>query len=92
MKQQIQKIVESIFSLSLIIAILGGGVIFCMFIVGLITGGPTGEDLAVKASKVVMPYFIRSAAIAMTCGLISFYVTGKHTLSLDEEEKEAAKN
>ncbi|HLS52340.1 MAG TPA: hypothetical protein VK031_00065 [Tissierellaceae bacterium] len=92
MRKQIQKIVESIFSLSLIIAILGGGVIFCMFIIGIIIGGSTGESLAVSASKVVMPYFIRSAAIAVLCGLISFYTTGKHTLSLDEEEKELAEN
>lgn len=92
MRKQIQKIVESIFSLSLIIAILGGGVIFTMFVIGIIVGGSTGESLAVSASSVVMPYFIRAAAIAMFCGLISFYITGQHTLSLEEEEKETIKN
>lgn len=86
MKENIQKVVESIFSISLMISILGGGIVFLMFIIGIIIGGGTGEALAVKASKGVMPYFIRTATIAVLCGLISFYVTGKHTLSLEDEK------
>ncbi len=85
MKENLNRIIEGIFSISIIIAILGGGIIFCMFVLGLIVGGARGELLAVKASKEVMPYFIRSAAVAVLCGLASFYLTGKHSLSLDEE-------
>lgn len=86
MKEKFGKIIESIFSITLMIAIIGGGVIFCMFIIALIMGGTSGESLATNASKVVMPYFIRLASIAVLCGLISFYIKGKHTLSLNEEE------
>lgn len=91
MKAKLQKIIEALFSISLIIAILGGGIVFCMFIVAIIMGGASGEAMATSASKVIMPYFIRSASIAVLCGLISFYATGKHALSL-EEEKELAEN
>lgn len=86
MKIKIQKIVDSIFSISLIIAILGGGVIFAMFIIALIIGGPSGEAMATSASKVVMPYFIRIASLSVLCGLISMYATGKHPLSLNEDD------
>ena len=86
MKKKLEKSMESIFSITLMVAILGGGVIFCMFIIALIMGGASGESLATSASKVVMPYFIRLASIAVLSGLISFYTKGKHTLSLNEEE------
>lgn len=85
MKVKIQKIVDSIFSVSLITAILGGGIIFVMFMMALIIGGPSGEALATNASKVIMPYFIRIASLSVLCGLISIYISGKHPLSLEED-------
>lgn len=85
MKVKIQEIADSIFSISLIVAILGGGVIFIMFMVAMILGGASGEALATNAKNVVMPYFIRAAAVAVLCGLASIYATGKHPLSLEEE-------
>lgn len=85
MREDINKVFETIFSISLIIAILGGGIIFLMFILAIIIGGGTGEVLATKASKEIMPYFIRSASIAITCGLLSFYISGDHALSLKEK-------
>ncbi|MEW8973666.1 MAG: hypothetical protein AB2375_05665 [Tissierellaceae bacterium] len=88
MREKLEKSVRSIFSITLIIAILGGGVIFFMFIVALIMGGTLGESLATNASKIIMPYFIRFASISVLAGLVSFYITGEHTLSLNEEEKQ----
>jgi hypothetical protein len=88
MREKLEKSVRSIFSITLIIAILGGGVIFFMFIVALIMGGTLGESLATNASKIIMPYFIRFASISVLSGLVSFYITGEHTLSLNEEEKQ----
>lgn len=85
MKEKRGKIIESIFSIALVIAITGGGVIFCMFMIALVIGGSTAESIATSASKIVMPYFIRSASIAVLCGLISFYISGNHTLSLDDK-------
>lgn len=92
MKEKIQNIINAVFSFFIIIAILGGGIIFCMFIIALIIGGDTGASLSSSASKVVMPYFIRAASIAVLAGLVSFYITGQHALSLEEENKELAKN
>lgn len=86
MKAKTKQITKSVFSISIILAILGGGVIFCIFMIALIIGGVLGELLAINASKVIMPYFIRVASIAVLFGLISFYITGKHTLSLEEKE------
>ena len=85
MKAKLQKIVDSIFSVCLITAILGGGIIFVMFVIALIMGGSSGEALASNASKVIMPYFIRIASLSVLCGLISIYISGKHPLSLEED-------
>lgn len=86
MKEKLERIVESIFSISLIIAILGGGIIFCMFLIAIIIGGESGEVIAVNASKKVMPHFIRLSSIAILCGLIKTYIHGEHTLALEENE------
>lgn len=84
MKKKIESIVEAIFSLSLIIALIGGGIIFLMFIAALIMGGATGEMIAVGASESVMPYFIRAASISILSGLIYVYVSGEHALSMKD--------
>lgn len=88
MKEKLQSVISAVFSLFIIIAILGGGIVFCMFVIALIIGGDVGASLASNASKVVMPYFIRSASIAVLAGLVSFYITKEHALSLEENGKE----
>lgn len=85
MKKKIEILIENIFSLSLIIAILGGGIIFSMFVIGLIIGGNNGELLAVNASTKVMPYFIRLASVAVFSGLIWTYMNGRHSLSMEDK-------
>ncbi|OLS03206.1 hypothetical protein [Tissierella creatinophila] len=85
MKKKLETFIENIFSLSLIIAILGGGVIFLMFVIGLIIGGTKGEILAVNAAIKIMPYFIRLASIAVLSGLIWTYINGKHSLSMEDK-------
>lgn len=86
MRDKLDKILKAIFSIFLIIAILGGGVVFAMFVIALIIGGEMATNLATSAQKAVMPYFIKSAAIAVLAGLISLYNSQTHTLSLKEEE------
>lgn len=84
MKKKIEDIVESIFSLSLIIAIVGGGIIFLMFVAALIMGGASGEMIAVSASETIMPFFIRSASISILFGLIYVYISGEHALTMKD--------
>lgn len=84
MKNKIENLLETVFSISLMIAIFGGGIVFLMFIAALIIGGDSGGSLAVNASKSIMPYFIRLAAIAVLSGLIKIYIRGEHELSLQD--------
>lgn len=86
MKRKLGSVIRAIFSIFIIIAILGGGVVFVMFIVALVIGGDIGASIAINAKDTVMPYFIRSASIAVLAGLIFSYGTGRHSLSLGEEE------
>lgn len=84
MKKKIEDVVEAIFSLSLIIAIIGGGIIFLMFVLALIIGGTRGEIIAVSASGTVMPYFIRAASISILSGLIYIYLNNEHALTMKD--------
>lgn len=85
--QSLNEFLKTIFSIFLLIAITGGAIVFFMFVIALIAGGSTGANLATSASGTVMPYFIKSAAIAMFAGLFSLYVSKSHQLSLGEENK-----
>lgn len=82
MKEKIDRVLRRLFSLFLVMAMLGGGIIFIMFLVALIVGGDLGESIAISARGTIMPFFIRSASISVLVGLISLYITGKHGLSL----------
>lgn len=84
MKKNVDNILSSIFSILILIAVLGGGIIFIMFVFALIIGGSSGEVLAVNAKNIVMPIFIRTAALAILSGLISSYLVGNHSLSIDD--------
>ena len=86
MREKIQKITRSLFSLIIILAIAGGGVVFIMFILGIIIGGSTGNSLALSARNTVMPLFIRSAAIGVLMGLINYYASGNHALTMDDND------
>ena len=85
MKEKIHNIVSTICSLFIVIAIFGGGLVFAMFFVAIIIGGETGQQIAINAKDIVMPYFIRSASIGVLAGLISFYVSGDHALSFHKD-------
>lgn len=80
--KRIENILLSIFSMGIIIAIAGGALIFLLFLTGLILGGDTAIYLSNLASKTLMPYFIKSGAIGVFAGLLTFYIHGKHELSI----------
>lgn len=87
MKEKTQNIINRLFSLLITISIFGGGVIFLMYLIALIFGGNIGAKLATSASDIIMPHFIRIAAIAILFGLVSIYSNGIHSLSLKKPNK-----
>lgn len=84
MKKNIEKFLKATFSLALITAILGGGLIFLLFLVSLIMGGAGGESLATSAANDIMPIFIRLASVAILSGLAWIYLKGQHSLSMKD--------
>lgn len=82
MKDKFQEVIKSVFSISGMIAMIGGFIVFLLFCIALIIGDKTGGNLAVFTNKVIMPYFIRSATVATLAGLILAYSTGDHALTL----------
>ncbi len=87
MKNNFENLLSSLFSFFILIAILGGGIIFLLFLVALLLGGETGANLAISTSTTIMPYFIKSATIAVLAGLVSMYARGMHTLTLQRSSK-----
>ena len=82
------RILTNIYGIFISIAILGGVVIFLFYSLALIIGGNTGANLVSFAYDYLVPYFIRAASVATMCGLLIFYVTGKHTLTMKEEKED----
>ncbi|NLL81630.1 MAG: hypothetical protein GX231_04890 [Tissierellia bacterium] len=86
MREKLEGLGETIFSIFIIIAIGGGGIIFLMFLIAIILGGETGNAMALLAKDTIMPIFIRLGAIAMAGGLLKLYAADKHELILDDNE------
>ena len=84
MKNTLKNIGKSIFSIFIMIAMAGGGIVFAMFAIALIIGGESGNAIALSARNTVMPIFIRSAAIAMAGGLLQLYASGEHQLTMGD--------
>lgn len=86
-KQSIENILRSIFSICIMISLAGGAIAFVIFIIAITIGGDMGSQLAINTKDIYIPYFIKAATIAVISGLIVFYISGSHTLSLKEEKK-----
>lgn len=86
--KSIHDLAENIFSISLFIALIGGGVIAFLFLAAIVMGGISGEALAVTTKSNVLPWFIRLAAIALLAGLIQIYTSGEHALTMGSDNKD----
>ena len=75
-------ILEYIFSITVLIALFGGGVVFILHLIALIIGGDMATSISVFATDGLMPYFIRIATVGILSGLITFYISKEHHLSL----------
>lgn len=92
MREKLENLLRSIFSIAGIIAISGGFIVFVILVAAVIIGGEAGGNLAVKANKQIMPYFIKSASIAAMSGLLMFYIKKEHPLSIDNENSNPNKS
>ncbi len=86
MTKLLNNIGKSIFSIFIMITIAGGGIVFAVFVLALILGGEVGNSLALLAKGTLMPIFIRCAAISMAGGLLKFYASGNHELTMEDNK------
>lgn len=86
MNEKLERVLTNIFGIFISISVLGGIIVFVTYIFGMIAGGEIGGSWMVAAWEKLVPYFIKSAALGVLAGLLLFYVTGNHTLSLREEK------
>lgn len=88
LKSNIVYLLRSVFSIGIMLALLGGVVTFVLLLAALLIGGAAGQKIAITTTKVYLPYFINAAAVAIMSGLLVLYVTAEHELSLDVEKAE----
>ncbi len=92
MKERIHHFSEKIFAVSLLIALIGGGIVALLFTLSLMIGGNVGEGLAVVTKSKILPWFIRLASIGILFGLIQTYTTGQHSLSMRSDRAKPKNN
>ena len=85
--KNLHDLAESIFSITLLLALIGGGIIAFLFLAAIVMGGISGESLAVTTRSNVLPWFIRLATISLVSGLVQIYTSGNHALTMGSEEK-----
>ncbi|MDO5650338.1 MAG: hypothetical protein Q4G11_07010, partial [Gallicola sp.] len=85
--KKLNEMAENIFSITLFIALLGGGIIAFLFLAALIMGGVSGEALALTTKSNVLPWFIRLATLSLVSGLVQIYTSGQHALTMESGSK-----
>ncbi|KIX13915.1 hypothetical protein [Dethiosulfatarculus sandiegensis] len=82
------KSLKAVFSASVLLSVLGGAVMFLLFIIAMLMGGEKGQDLALFARNSFLPWVIRLATLGVGAGLLGFYLGEGHSLSLKDHGKE----
>lgn len=85
--KSLHDLAENIFSITLFIALLGGGIIAFLFLAAIIMGGVAGESLAVMTKADILPWFIRLATVSLVAGLVQIYTSGNHALTMENDKK-----
>lgn len=84
MRQKIEKVLQKIYGIALMISFFAGLLPLIPFIIALIIGGGkegTGELIATWLYKQYYPWVIALASIAILIGLVSMYVGKKEAFS-----------
>lgn len=91
MKARVVQFLTSVFGACVMVAVLAGGIVAVIYLIGFVAGGTVGEQLAIFGSK-IMKYCITLAAIGAVFGMFAFYIEGTHELVMDKKEKQKAGN
>lgn len=84
----VKNLMTNIFGTFISLAVFGGVAVFLIYLIGIIIGGESGASLMVFGQQQLVPLIIKAATIGVISGLIIFYITGQHALSLKEETSE----
>jgi hypothetical protein len=91
MKKQLDELFSMIFGGALFLAMALGFLCFVLFFLGFIIGGDTAAAFAQNAKKVI-DYAIQISSIAVLFGLLKIYVSGKHYLTIMDEDNPERKD
>lgn len=81
MRENIYKVLQKIYGITMMIAFFGGIVPLIPYIIAVIIGGPAAEKLMLFFSTKYYPWIIALASISVIIGLIAMYVGKQQALS-----------
>jgi hypothetical protein len=81
-KKNISSILENIFSIIILISIIGSGFIFLLFLVSIIIGGEIGNAISLWIKNDFLNLLIRLTTIGVMGGFIKMYITKEHELTM----------
>lgn len=82
MKKSISSILENIFSIIMLISIIGTAFVFLLFLLSIIIGGEIGNAISLWIKNDFLNILIRLATIGVMGGLIKMYITREHELTI----------
>ena len=91
MREKIYEILKKAFGVTMTVAFFGGVLPLIPFIVAIIIGGTTGEEIANFLYKDFYPWVIALASISVIIGLIAMYVGKQEAMSTKSFAKKGEK-
>jgi len=86
MKARVVQFLTAVFGACLMVAVLAGGIVAVIYLIGFVAGGTLGEQMAILGSK-IMKYCITLAAIGAVFGMLAFYTEGTHELVMERKQE-----
>lgn len=91
MREKLYEFLKKLYGVTMTIAFFGGVLPLIPFIVAIIIGGTTGEEIANFLYKDFYPWVIALASISVIIGLIAMYVGKQEAMSTKSFAKKGEK-
>ncbi len=89
--KNINQILKKIFGVSVLVALLAGGISLLGYIVALCIGGDTATTICAFIFKQYFPWVIRFTSVVIGIGLVSMYLSSEVALSIKKDESKNEK-
>jgi len=87
MKEQVNKIMRTLFFIACVLVTLGGIVLFCTIVYGVVIGGEAGSAAIIFGQKKIVPIYEWIMGGGVFIGLINTYINKSHSYKMESKKK-----